>query len=151
MFARSAFFAISVTAAGAAGQACAACAPADPSAVGSAIRSLFTALSDNDQTKLSALLSPGFYAYDGGKRFDGMALPKLIAEAKAAGKTYVWTVNDPEAHITCNDAWIAYVNRGSVTDSKGTTPLTWLESANLRFEDGRWRILFLHSTRAAQP
>jgi hypothetical protein len=44
-------------------------------------------------------------------------------------------------------AWITYVNRGSVGDAAGVTPVTWLESAVLRHDGRRWRIRFFHSTR----
>ena len=50
-------------------------------------------------------------------------------------------------HLSCNDAWITYVNRGSVQDGSGTKDLTWLESAFLHKEAGAWKIRFFHSTR----
>ncbi|MEI9985705.1 MAG: hypothetical protein WDN69_22500 [Aliidongia sp.] len=64
-------------------------------------------------------MAPGYPMYDGGMRFDG------------------------------DTAWVAYVNRGSVTDSHGTRPQSWLESAFLRKRGGAWKIAFLHSTHAA--
>ncbi len=123
------------------------CPPADPKAVTDAVRGVFAGMMAHDDAAVKASLTSDFYAFDGGKRFDGPALPKLITDAQAAGKTYVWSVNDPDVHIACDHAWIAYVNKGSLTDAKGTLPLTWLESAILRFEGGRWRIEFLQSTR----
>ncbi len=58
----------------------------------------------------------------------------LIKAAHAAGKHYEWNVTEPEVHLTCNDAWIAYTNRGSLQDESGTKSLTWLESAFLHKE-----------------
>ena len=134
------------------GTAQAASCPSDnPRSVADAVRGVFTAMQAHDDAAVKASFTADFYAFDGGRRFDGSALPKLIADAQAAGKTYVWSVNDPDVHIVCDHAWIAYVNKGSLTDAKGTAPLTWLESAMLRFEGGRWRIEFLHSTRVAPP
>jgi hypothetical protein len=123
------------------------CPPADLQAVSGAVRAMFAALSARDAAGVRATLSRDFYAFDGGKRFDGMALSKLVSDAQAAGKVYVWSVDQADIHIDCDRAWIAYVNHGSITDATGSKPLTWLESANLRFTDGRWRIVFLHSTR----
>ena len=74
----------------------------------------------------------------------------LIKAAHAAGKVYVWTVNEPEVHIAADIAWITYVNRGSIKDASGTKDVTWLESAVLQKEKGMWRIHFFHSTRAPE-
>jgi ketosteroid isomerase-like protein len=109
---------------------------------------MFAALAANDADKFRAVLAPDFYAFDVGKRFTGDALLELIKTAHAAGNVYVWTVNEPDVHISGDIAWIAYVNRGSIKDSSGTENVTWLESAVLQKDKGAWRIRFLHSTRA---
>lgn len=70
----------------------------------------------------------------------------LIKKAHAAGMVFAWQVTEPEVHVGGGTAWITYVNRGSVKDSSGTKEATWLESAVLQKENGRWRIAFLHST-----
>jgi len=36
----------------------------------------------------------------------------------AAGKRYEWSVTEPDVHISGNTAWIAYVNKGSITDAR---------------------------------
>ncbi len=125
------------------------CPPADPKSVVAAMSGTYGAMMAHDSAAVSASFTSDFYAFDGGKRYDGAALPKLIADTQASGKTYVWSVRNPDVHITCDRATIAYVNVGSVTAAAGTIPRTWLESAILRFEEGRWRIEFLHSTRVA--
>jgi hypothetical protein len=71
----------------------------------------------------------------------------LIKAAHDAGKRYEWKVTEPEVHLLCNDAWITYVNRGSLQDESGTKNLSWLESAFLHKEAGVWKIQFFHSTR----
>lgn len=115
----------------------------DPAAVAQTMREMYAALSADDEAKLKDVITPDFYAFDGGKRFDGVSLFALVNDAHKAGKVFVWTVNEPDVHVNGDEAWIAYVNRGSV----GAQPVTWLESAMLRFEGGRWRIAFFHSTR----
>lgn len=116
------------------------------------IKGIFVAAKTDDTRKFNAIVVPGYYMFDGGKRFDGDAIMKLIGEAHAKGIRYDWNVTDPDVHIERNTAWVAYVNRGSITDAEGkVTNLSWLESAFLEKREGVWRILFFHSTRAASP
>jgi proline iminopeptidase len=121
--------------------------PADRTQVVEAVRTMYAALTTDNLNLFHSVASKDFYAYDGGKRFDGDALMNAIKALHAAGRTYVWTVNEPEVHISCGTAWITYVNKGSMRDASGVTPLKWLESAVLRQDSGRWRIHFFHSTR----
>jgi ketosteroid isomerase-like protein len=122
----------------------------DQTRVTEAVRSFFAAAAADDVDKLHAVTTRDFYAFDGGGRFTGDALMDLIKAAHAAGKIYVWTVNEPEVHISGDVAWITYVNHGSIKDASRTKQVTWLESAVLEKEQGIWRIHFFHSTRAAE-
>jgi ketosteroid isomerase-like protein len=112
-----------------------------------AVRSMFADLAAEDIPKLHAVIAPDFYAFEAGGRITGDALIDLMKKAHIAGKVYVWTVNEPEVHISGDIAWITYVNRGSIKDASGTKDVTWLESAVLQKERGDWRIQFFHSTR----
>ena len=111
------------------------------------VSSFFAALAAEDFAKFRALIAPDFYAFEAGGRITGDALIDLMKKAHAAGKIYVWTVNEPEVHIEGDFAWITYVNRGSIKDASGTKEVSWLESAVLGKEKGGWRIQFFHSTR----
>ena len=111
------------------------------------IREMYAAAAIDDEAHLAKIFTEDFYAFDGGKRFDGMALPRLIKAAHAAGKHFVWTVNEPTVWVAQNWASIAFINRGSVGDADGTTPVTWQESAVLKFDGKRWRVQFFHSNR----
>jgi ketosteroid isomerase-like protein len=115
-----------------------------------AVRSFFAAAATDDLAKFRAVTTPDFYAFDAGGRFTSDALMDLIKGAHAAGKVYVWTVNEPEVHISADTAWITYVNRGSIKDASGIKDVTWLESAVLQKEKGIWRIHFFHSTRVPE-
>ena len=117
--------------------------PADEAQVVEAMRTFYAALTTDDLPKFQSVIAPGFYAYDGGKRFEGDALSNQIKAGHAAGRTYVWTVTEPQVHVDCKVAWISYVNKGSV----GVNAVVWLESAFMQKVDGRWRIAFFHSTR----
>jgi hypothetical protein len=148
---RPAGFAVAISLLGAAGSAMGACAPDEPGRITDTLRSMFAAASIDDLPRLNEIFAPGFYAYDGGKRFDGLALPALISKLHADGKRFVWTVQDADVHISCTTAWVAYVNRGAVGDAAAMKPMTWLESAVLTYQDDTWRVQFLHSTRVADP
>ena len=112
-----------------------------------AVRTMYAAATTDDMVGFHSVASAKFYAFDGGKRFDGDALMNVVKAMHAAGNIYVWKVTEPEVHVTCSVAWITCVNRGSVKDASGTKELAWVESAFLEKEAGQWRILFLHSTR----
>jgi hypothetical protein len=120
---------------------------ADKEKVANTMRQMYVAATNDDMTLFHHVAATDFYAFDGGHRFTGDALMELIQSAHKAGKHYVWTVNEPEVRLACNDALITYVNRGSLQDESGTKDLTWLESAFLHKEAGAWKIQFFHSTR----
>lgn len=122
----------------------------DEAKVTEAVRSFFAAATTDDLDKLHAVTTSDFYAFDAGGRFTRDALMELIKTAHAAGKVYLWTVNDPEVHIAGDVAWMTYVNRGSISDASGKKDVRWLESAVLRKDQGTWRIQFFHSTRVPE-
>jgi len=127
---------------------CAPTAGAQTDALG-AITGLISALRADDEPGFKSHVTDSFYAYDGGKRFEGVALLNLIKSLHGSGKKFEWNVTAPEVHVVCDWAWVTYVNKGSVTDASGRQDLSWLESAILRYDEGHWRVQFLHSTRAA--
>ncbi|HMF76177.1 MAG TPA: nuclear transport factor 2 family protein [Bryobacteraceae bacterium] len=126
---------------------------ADQKQIVDTVSTIFAAALSDDVAKFDSVIAPGFYMYDGGARFNGDAIMALIKAQHAAGKRYEWNVTEPDVHISGNAAWIAYVNKGSITDVSGTVNQTWLESAFLQKQAGAWKIVFLHSTRvpAAAP
>ena len=121
--------------------------PADEVKVIDAMRTMYAALVSDDLNGFRAAVTPDFYAYDGGKRYDGDALSNAIKAGHASGTVYVWTVNEAAVHGTCEQAYVTYVNRGSVKNASGARDVTWLESAVLQKTAGQWRIRFFHSTR----
>ena len=123
---------------------------AEQAQVTDTIRSFFAAATADDLDKLHAVITSDFYAFEAGGRISGDALIGMLKAAHAAGKVYVWTVNEPEVHISADTAWITYVNRGSIKDTSGAKDVIWLESAVLQKEKGMWRINFFHSTRVPE-
>ena|ERR1700733_9761874 len=93
------------------------------------------------------VIASDFYIFDVGARFNGDTIMGFIKAQHAAGKRYEWNVTEPDVHISGNTAWIAYVNKGSITDASGTARQNWLESAFLEKQAGAWKIVFMHSTR----
>jgi hypothetical protein len=127
------------------------CPKPDPAAVVKAMTDMFAALTVDDGAKLAAIFTPDAVEFDGGKRFADSALWDLIKTLHAKGIRLVWTVQDPDVHFACDTAWLDYINRGSVSDGKTTTPVTWLESAILVHGKTGWLIRFLHSTQVPAP
>jgi hypothetical protein len=126
--------------------------PGDDTAIVQTVRTMFDAATTDDLKKFDSVAAPGFYIYDNGERFDGEGIMKLIIAQHAKGAKYVWTVTQPDVHVYCDEAWIAYVNDGSVQSSPDApvTPMKWLESAILRRQGGVWKVVFFHSTRQAK-
>ena len=111
------------------------------------VSTIFTAARADDVAKFDSVIASDFYMFDGGARFNGDSIVALIKAQHAAGKRYEWNVTEPDVHISGNTAWIAYVNKGSITDASGTVNQNWLESAFLEKQAGTWKIVFMHSTR----
>jgi len=111
------------------------------------VSAIFIAARADDVAKFDSVIASDFYIFDGGARFNGDSIMALIRAQHAAGKRYEWNVTEPDVHIRGNTAWIAYVNKGSITDASGTVKQNWLESALLEKQAGTWKILFMHSTR----
>ena len=113
------------------------------------VSTVFTAARADDLAKFDSVIASDFYIFDGGARFNGDSIMALIKAQHAAGKHYEWNVTEPDVHISGNTAWIAYVNKGTITDASGRTNQKWLESAFLEKQAGNWKIIFMHSTRVA--
>jgi ketosteroid isomerase-like protein len=111
------------------------------------VSTIFAAAQNDDVAKFDSVIAPDFYLYDGGARFNGDTIMAFIKAQHAAGKHYEWNVTEPDIHISGETAWIAYVNKGSITEGSGTVSQNWLESAFLEKQAGAWKIVFMHSTR----
>jgi hypothetical protein len=71
----------------------------------------------------------------------------LIKAQHVAGKRYEWNLTEPDVHIRGNAAWIAYVNKGNISDASGTGEPE-LAGIGLPPETGRrWKIVFMHRAR----
>jgi ketosteroid isomerase-like protein len=122
---------------------------ADESQIVDTVSTIFDAARADDVAKFKSVIAAEFYIFDGGARFNADSIMAFIKAQHAAGKHYEWNVTEPDVHISGNTAWIAYVNKGSITDASGTTNQKWLESAFLEKQAGNWKIIFMHSTRVA--
>jgi hypothetical protein len=132
----------------AAPQAASAAPPSsDEAQVVATLERFYAALTGDDAASFHSTVAPEFYAFDGGKRFEGDALLQLIKSVHAAGDVYVWRVTAPRVRLFGDAALITYVNEGSVQNKSGKKPLQWLESAVLQKRGAAWLILFFQSTR----
>ncbi len=119
----------------------------DSAAIVRAVESMYLAATNDDLALFHAVVTPDFFAFDGGKRFDGDELMQLVQSLHASGKVYVWRVTEPRVQVFGEAALITYVNRGAIADDAGKKEVAWLESAVLEKHNGAWRIRFFHSTR----
>ena len=111
------------------------------------LNTLFAAARAENVEKFNSVLAPNFYMFDGGLRLNGETLMALVKSLHAAGKHYEWNVTEPDVHISGDTAWIAYINKGTISDASGTIGQQWLESAFLEKQGDVWKIVFMHSTR----
>jgi ketosteroid isomerase-like protein len=123
----------------------------DQSQIVDTVTTIFTALQTDDAAKLSSVIAPDFYVFDGGRRFNSEEMIALFKAQHLAGKRYQWNVTEPDIHISGNTAWIAYVNDGSIGDASGHVHQQWLESGFLEKQAGTWKVLFMQSTRVPTP
>jgi len=115
------------------------------------VSTIFSAARTEDVAKFDSVIASDFYIFDGGTRFNGKAIMTFIKAQHAGGKHYEWSLTDPDVHIGGNTAWVAYVNKGVISDASGTVNQNWLESAFLEKQAGSWKIVFMHSTRVPIP
>ncbi len=123
----------------------------DRSEVVQTVQALFNALEASNDAQFTSLLTPDFYIFDAGKRFSGQGVLSLFKAMRGAGKSYNWNVSEADVHVIGNAAWVAYVNKGSITDPSGTRDQQWLESAFLEKQGAGWKIAFMQSTRVPMP
>ena len=128
--------------------------PPERTAVVTTLRSMYAAAMGDDMVRLRGVFAPGAYLFDGGKRYDSIdSLMQDVKKFRGQGMKFVWSVTEPDVHVHCNQAWLSFVNVGSV-QTPGTAepiPTRWLESAELEKQDGVWKIVFFHSTRVPAP
>ena len=127
---------------------------ADKTAVANALRTLYAGATVDDMAQMHSVTSPTFYAFDGGQQYSSIDdLMKVVKTYQDQGVKFIWNVTMPQVTIDCNEAWITYVNNGSIQlpNTTNPTPTQWLESAVLEKQDGTWKIVFFHSTRVPPP
>jgi len=112
---------------------------ADQTQIVDTVKTVFTAAQADDIALFDTVIARDFYLYDGGTRFNGDDIITFIKTQHAAGKRFEWNVTEPDVHVNGNTAWIAYVNKGSITDASGTTNQKWLESGFLEKQACVWK------------
>jgi hypothetical protein len=107
---------------------------------------MFVAAAKDNITLFHSVTSPDFYAFDNGMQYHGDELMARMQQLHAAGHVFVWKVTESRVYLDCHMAGITEINVGSV-DGK---PTRWLESGILKKSDGKWRVEFFNSARAAE-
>ena len=125
--------------------------PASPRAeaeIERTVHGFYQALRTDDIAAFRRVTTARFYSFDGGARYDGIALAELIRDARAAGRQFNWSVGPLDTQRRCSVAWTAWQNSGSAGPAREVKPVKWLESAVLVHDGGAWKIDFFHSHRA---
>jgi hypothetical protein len=123
--------------------------PSDNAKIKGVVHAFYDALRQADEGSFRRQTTVSFYSYDGGKRYAGTELVKLVQDARSRGVQLNWSVGSLDTHIGCDMAWATWENVGSVGVPPQVQPVRWLESAVLVRQADEWRIDFFHSTRAA--
>lgn len=122
---------------------------ADRDGIRQALSTMFDAAHADDLEKFRSVVAPDFDSFDGGAQLSGDELMQLIKTQHDKGWVYEWNLQEPDIRLHGDTAFAAYLNTGFVQDPSGKrTAVTWLESAFLRRQEGRWLISFFHSSRA---
>lgn len=116
-------------------------------AVEATVHSLFDDMAVDNGPAAAKLFAPGFYAFDGGKRFQGDELLQLVLKLHKSGVVIRWNLGPIDVHVSGDLAWAAWENHGSAGVPPAEKPVAWQESAVLKRENGAWRFVFLHSNR----
>lgn len=110
---------------------------------------MFEAAGTRDASAFRETILPDMFIYENGERFSAQAIYDLLGTLQDAGMRFVWEITEPKVLVEGSLASVAYINRGSITDKGVTNPVTWLETATLVHEGGRWRVAWMSSMRAA--
>lgn len=113
------------------------------------VHEFFDALRTDDAAAFGRVTTSSFDSFDAGKRFSGGQLLAVVKDAHARGVQLQWSIGPLDTKFGCRVAWSSWENVGSAGIPPDVKPLSWLESAVLIREDGRWKIDFFHSQRAS--
>ena len=81
------------------------CAPASAETdVPQTLTDLFAVARTDDEAGFRQLIAEDFYAYDNGKRFEGIALFQTLKGLHAAGRRFEWSVTEPRVTVVCDVA-----------------------------------------------
>lgn len=123
--------------------------PEADASIARTVDAFFDALRREDKAAFRQLTTSTFYSFDVGKRYAGTELVDVVKDAHGRGVQLNWSVGELDTSVSCNVAWSAWENVGSAGIPPDVKPVRWLESAVLVREDGKWKIDFFHSQRAA--
>ena len=119
----------------------------DERSITDVVRTLLVALRNEDQTELNSVVTQDFYIFDNGSRFDKDSVMSFMKRLHASGKQIEWNITEPDVHVVGDVAWIAYLNKGTITTGQIKSDQSWLESGFLERKSGKWQLQFMQSTR----
>ena len=112
-----------------------------------AVYPMYEVARHDDLAALREFVTDDVYAFDAGARFTAEALIDAIRDLHAKGVSFEWNPGPADVHVTCELAWLSYVNDGVIADASDSHPAQWPESAVLVYGHERWRIRCCHSSK----
>lgn len=120
-------------------------------AVKNTLRAWYDAEAVGDTAQFRALVTPDFYIFEDGTRYNANELLALGKSFLDKGIKPSWTFDPPDVEVDGNAALATFTTHGRFEQGDRHRENTYLESAVFRKENGRWRIAFFHSTPLAKP
>lgn len=119
---------------------------ADSPAIADALHAWYAAEAVGDAAGYHARVTADFHAFDGGKPFIGDGLLDMAKAHLDKGERAAFTIGELAVQLDCRTALATFTTQGSFDSAGRHQDATFLESAELRKEDGQWRLAFFHST-----
>jgi len=125
---------------------CAAVASAQEEEIKATIVRFFDGLSELNENKLKETTTTDFILLENGEVWN---LDTLISKIQPRKQTNFKRVNSfvfINTQQNADVAWVSYENTAEFTVNDKQRTVKWLESAVLKKQLGKWRIVLLHST-----
>lgn len=108
-------------------------------------RDFFNAIAASDYQGIRAQCAADFQLLEDGEVMTAEDLINLI-KSRADRPKIVYSFEDIRTKIEGSIAWISYRNRAVVSRNEKTSNVEWLESAVFEKNQGKWKLVLLHST-----
>ena len=125
---------------------CSAIASAQDDSIKATIVRFFDGLTELNESKLKESTTADFILLENGEVWNLDTLINRIRPRKQMNFKRVNSFNFINTQQNAEVAWVSYENTADITMNDKQRTVKWLESAVLKKQSGKWRIVLLHST-----